>query len=123
MIYKGDIYMSYEEKMIIKGSIKRSIEYKKRYIEDCENAWDNLIGRVTIDFDHQLEFYGRQSIGRTLENINFLVKHGYKFESKDLAEIMTNLLEKTPEFLETFKPSIEKEDLLQLKKNVMEIKI
>ena len=30
--------MSYEEKMIIKGSIKRSIEYKKRYIEDCENG-------------------------------------------------------------------------------------
>ncbi len=93
------------------------------YIEDCENAWDNLMLRVTTDFDRQLEFYGRQSIGRTLENINFLVKHGYKLESRDLAEIMANLLEKTPEFLETFKPSIEKEDLLQLKKNVMEIKI
>ena len=30
--------MNYEEKMIIKRSIKRSIEYKKRYIEDCENG-------------------------------------------------------------------------------------
>ena len=30
--------MNYEEKMIIKGSIKRAIEYKKRYIEDCENG-------------------------------------------------------------------------------------
>ena len=30
--------MSYVEKMLIKGSIMRSIEYKKRYIEDCENG-------------------------------------------------------------------------------------
>ena len=40
--------MSYEEKMIIKGSIKRSIEYKKRYIEDCESGLiDDIEGCIS----------------------------------------------------------------------------
>ena len=55
--------MSYEEKMIIKGSIKRSIEYKKRYIEDCENG---LIDDIEGCYSAKEEIFRLES---ELENI------------------------------------------------------
>ncbi len=68
-------------------------------ISDCEKARDLLVGRVTEGFEGQLHEYGKQSIGRTLENINLLTKYGYKLNYKDAVAITTNLVQNAPEFL------------------------